>query len=157
MGAPKQRAVVDRFKWRKFSAGSTPYVLNSAELATLFHFPAADARTPVLTALGVRRSEAPTDLVYAPPEVEVLPNANRGNPEAVVPDLTTVEQKPLAVPAVTSPTGMGEDRAFDRAPQSQPTVPGMNVGMPAPLPPGVEDRAIPEEESIPGNLPIKPM
>lgn len=152
----KQRELVDRFKWRKFSGGSTPYIMNSAELATLFHFPAADARTPVLTALGARRSEAPTDLTYAQPNIEILPNANRGNTEVVTPDLASVEQKPLSVPSVTSPTGFGEDRAFDRAPQPQRS-PGMNVGVPAPLPPGVEDRAVPAEESIPGNLPIKPM
>jgi hypothetical protein len=153
----KQRELVDRFRHRKFSAGSTPYILNSAELATLYHFPAADARTPVLTALGARRSEAPTDLKYAAPDVNVLPNALRGvvseTDEAQAPTV----QQPLSVPRVASPTHLGEDRAFDANAQQAPQIPGMNIGVPAPMPPGVEQRPAPVEESIPGNLPIKPM
>ncbi len=153
----KQRELVDRFKYRKFSSGSTPYILNSAELATLFHFPAADARTPVLASLGARRSEAPTDLTYAAPHLNVLPNADRtmqGEADAAP---APAVQQPLAVPVVASPTHIGEDRAFDTRPQLASQISGMNVGVPAPMPPGVEERSVPVEESIPGNLPIKPM
>ncbi len=62
----KQGILAKRYKHRSFGAGSTPCILNAEELATLFHFPSADARTPVLTAMGARRSEAPNTLPSAP-------------------------------------------------------------------------------------------
>ncbi len=62
----KQSKLTKRYKNRSLGAGATLYILNSEELATLYHFPGADARTPVLTALGARRSEAPDYLPYAP-------------------------------------------------------------------------------------------
>lgn len=62
----KQSILAQRFAKRSFGAGATPCLLNAEELATLFHFPSADARTPVLTAMGARRSEAPNTLPSAP-------------------------------------------------------------------------------------------
>lgn len=62
----KQSILAKRFAARSFGAGATPCLLNAEELATLFHFPSADARTPVLTAMGARRSEAPSSLPSAP-------------------------------------------------------------------------------------------
>ncbi len=62
----KQGILAQRYAARSFSAGATPTILNAEELATLFHFPSADARTPVLTAMGARRSEAPNVLPAAP-------------------------------------------------------------------------------------------
>lgn len=64
--AKKQTELAKRYASRSLGAGATPSILNAEELATLFHFPSADARTPVLTAMGARRSEAPTVLPSAP-------------------------------------------------------------------------------------------
>lgn len=64
--AGKQSTLAQRFASRSLGAGATPCILNAEELATLFHFPSADARTPVLTAMGARRSEAPNSLPAAP-------------------------------------------------------------------------------------------
>lgn len=72
----KQKNIVKRYQGRKFE-GATPYILNVEELATIFHFPAADARTPVLTKLGARRAEAPDALTYAAEGEESLPNWKR--------------------------------------------------------------------------------
>jgi hypothetical protein len=62
----KQMRLAKRFKNRSFGAGATPFILNAEELASLWHFPAADARTPALAGLGARRSEAPAELPQAP-------------------------------------------------------------------------------------------
>ncbi len=62
----KQSILAQRYASRSLGAGATPCILNAEELATLFHFPSADARTPVLTAMGARRSEAPNTLPSAP-------------------------------------------------------------------------------------------
>ncbi len=62
----KQNILAQRYASRSLGAGATPCILNAEELATLFHFPSADARTPVLTAMGARRSEAPHVLPTAP-------------------------------------------------------------------------------------------
>jgi hypothetical protein len=58
----RQKRLITRFKERSLGAGATPTILNAEELATLWHFPAADARTPALQSLGARRSEAPAVL-----------------------------------------------------------------------------------------------
>lgn len=64
--AGKQSKLSKRYAKRALGAGATLYILNTEELATLWHFPAADARTPVLTSQGSRRSEAPSSLPMAP-------------------------------------------------------------------------------------------
>lgn len=61
----RQERLLVRFKGRDIWAGAVPTVLNAEELATMWHFPAADARTPVLAQMGARRAEAPTTLPYA--------------------------------------------------------------------------------------------
>jgi hypothetical protein len=62
MYAGKQKKLVTRYKERSLGAGATPTILGVEELATLWHFPAADARTPVLQSIGARRAEAPIAL-----------------------------------------------------------------------------------------------
>jgi hypothetical protein len=64
--AGKQSKLTKRYAKRAMGAGASLYIMNTEELATLFHFPAGDARTPVLTALGARRAEAPGGLPTAP-------------------------------------------------------------------------------------------
>ena len=64
--AGKQSKLTKRYAKRSFGAGASLFILNSEELATLWHFPAADARTPALTSLGSRRAEAPGGLPMAP-------------------------------------------------------------------------------------------
>lgn len=61
----RQKSLVTRFKKRSLGAGATPTIFGAEELATLWHFPAADARTPVLQSLGARRAEAPAVLPLA--------------------------------------------------------------------------------------------
>jgi hypothetical protein len=98
----KQRLVAARYKNRSFGSGTTPKIMNVEELATLWHFPAADARTPVLTAVGAKRSEAPVELNFAPPTAPILQNMDRSPEDGVGPGAATSlpEQKPLAVPDV---------------------------------------------------------
>jgi hypothetical protein len=104
----KKRSLVSRFKGRSFSGGSTPFILNTEELATLFHFPAADARTPALASLGARRSEPPADLRFAGAESPDLPNIDRTTADApsVQPvSIRSVAPQPLSTPSLSSPTG----------------------------------------------------
>lgn len=70
--AGKQTKLTRRYSKRALSAGASLYILNSEELATLYHYPGVDARTPVLTSLGARRSEAPNTLPYAPGDEEMM-------------------------------------------------------------------------------------
>lgn len=70
----KQMNLVSRYKRRSGGEGAPWQMLNTEELATLFHFPAADARTPVLTQAGARRAEAPDALQFAPSGASSLPN-----------------------------------------------------------------------------------
>lgn len=122
----KQTRLVKRFRNRSFSAGSTPYVLNAEELASLWHFPSADARTPVLTQLGSRRSEAPTSLPFAPGAG--VPSAvdwkaaymeSRGLNSAGG-ESTSNAAEPVSLPALTVPEPVMDATDHDSAPHNLP-------------------------------------
>lgn len=159
----RQRALISNYVNRGLTTGSTPGYLNSEELATIFHFPAADARTPVLTTMGARRAEAPVELEFAEIGAPDLPNLDRTQSdvdgESVAEDLSS----PLAVPKLTSPTGVPKtaDQAFDKKPDSnKETHEALKIGlpvagMPAPLPPGLDVADSPiKDDNLPNNLPL---
>jgi hypothetical protein len=147
----KQKRLLYRYKRRKMSAGSTPYILNSEELATLFHFPAAEARTPILTAPGAKRAEPPIDLQWTMEET-VLPNFDRSSTDVTV--AQPVKTEPLSVPRPSAPTSY-----LPAGRQASYVLPADNVprpGMPAPLPPGldsIETQYDPTPDA-PDNLPM---
>ncbi len=175
----KQKRIAGRYQSRSFSSGSTPFILNCEELATLFHFPPADARTPVLSQITSRLAEAPQELTFAGEDVPTLPNFD-APPGAEVEKAAVRQAKvgPLATPSPTAPTG--QPRGTDSAPlhptlgvvrdapplreaaqpssvQSPSVATGERmpqVGMPAPLPPGLDlaDEPI-ESANSPENLP----
>ncbi len=162
----RQRNLVNRFKARSFGTGASPYILNVEELATIFHFPAADARTPVLTSLGARRSEAPNELQFAGVDEPDLPNLNRTSPDVQggYGASSLPQAKPLVAPHPTAPTSTRTTQVQSRPVQVpapahvpeefiDPSMP--RPGMPAPLPPGLDlaDEPINNEE-IPRNLPL---
>jgi hypothetical protein len=161
----KKTILVNKYKNRSFGPGSTPYILNTEELATIFHFPAADARTPVLTSLGARRAEAPQELHFAAANEPDLPNLERVEPDVAgsMPTKgTPVERKPLAVPSLTSPTGLRKSKSsqypvssIQKKKQHSIDENMPKAGMPAPLPPGLDisDEPI-ESTQAPKNLPI---
>ncbi|PIQ67811.1 hypothetical protein COY25_03075 [Candidatus Uhrbacteria bacterium CG_4_10_14_0_2_um_filter_41_7] len=155
----KQRLIVSRYADRSLSTGSSPIHLNSEELATLFHFPAADARTPVLTTMGARRAEAPVELGLQGVGVPDMLNMERKS-HTVQPVVDTTPQ-PMSVPHLTSPTGAIDRAETILAPQTSPDEQVLldvhlpKVGMPAPLPPGLDisDTFINDTE-VPNNLPL---
>ena len=169
----KQRTLVAKYKGRSFSAGIVPYILSSAELATLFHFPPADARTPVLTTLGARMAEAPGELQYAGDDEEILPNFEPSRPQAstMASPLTSgtspsgkfQEPQPLVMPTPSAPTQASEPIATTAqplpstaSPVAEAPAPHMpQPGMPAPLPPGLDlsDEPI-DPQDAPSNIPL---
>ncbi|MDA0208373.1 MAG: hypothetical protein O3B64_03155 [bacterium] len=141
-----QRDLVTRYKNRSFSHAANPYILNTEELATLWHFPAADARTPVLRATGARQSEPPGELSFAGVDVPDLPNIDRSagtlHVRSPKDDGDFGPRRPLAVPSVSSPTGKTPDdyapvpaSIVEPAPADEAFMP--KPGAPAPLPPGL--------------------
>lgn len=154
----KQRRLMARYKERKFSAGCTPYILNSEELATLFHLPASGARTPVLTALGARRAEPPVelDVTNAAPE-SVLMNVDREAEDMAA--TVNVEEAQLSVPTPEAPTVMPKDETIWHNPPTndsqETTEPAPVAGKPAPLPPGLDISSEPvNTEGSPDDLPM---
>lgn len=164
----KQRKLIKMYKNRLFGAGSTPYILNCEELATLFHFPAADARTPILTSIGARRGEAPSELEFAASDAPTLTNLDRVSADvqaaAGVTILKTLpEPGPLTVPTPLAPSRTENISVPSEQAASQAIVPAQEylvnitshsvsqpvteisadefmprAGMPAPLPPGLD-------------------
>ena len=150
----KQRRLMKRFQSRAFGPGSTPYILNSEELATIFHFPTAEARTPVLTTLPTRLAEPPVELEFAREGEPELPNLERTQTDVVGVAAPVLPESPtrLVVPKPVAPT---EQAMME--PAAVPLEPGMpRPGMPAPLPPGLDLAEEPLEENpgSPRNLPL---
>ncbi|MBU4315273.1 hypothetical protein KJ673_02600 [Patescibacteria group bacterium] len=143
----KQKKLVERYKFRLFG-GTTPYILSATELATLWHFPGPDARTPVLTSLGARMGEAPQELLFAPNELSILPNFERSAPDVEGSDFsseTRIEKFVPESPTPLAPTKTAESEYYPvTSEQKQADVqevegmPNFQYGMPAPLPPGLD-------------------
>lgn len=53
---------VKAYKKRKLKMGGNPYILNTQELATLWHFPLPLVKTPLLQKTGGKRAEPPINL-----------------------------------------------------------------------------------------------
>ena len=162
----RQRTISKRYQSRSFSPGCTPYILTCEELATMFHFPAADARTPVLRVTGARRAEPPVDLDFAGEDVPTLPNVDAAPTDAPKQKQRRVRSGPLTVPTPSAPTGPSEQEevktediaeAQKKSPESRQDHVGMpKVGMPAPLPPGLDisDEPVDRDQATPTNLPM---
>ena len=57
-----KKAIFNRYKRREFSDDYSPFVLNTEELATIYHFPGGVAQTPTLSRLNAKKAEAPFNL-----------------------------------------------------------------------------------------------
>ncbi len=60
--ARKQTKLITYYKGRSNWSGAPRYILNSEELATLWHFPIIDVKSPAVTKAGARRSEPPGNI-----------------------------------------------------------------------------------------------
>ncbi len=140
----KQTRIAKRFAKRSFGPGANIYILNTEELATLWHFPAADARTPVLAAMGARRAEAPEGLYFADDlNGDGIPDWKQQHGQsALVDDLNASTPADMQLPTPAAPTGGVGDMPV--------------AGRPAPLPPGLDVRDEPLEKpgAAPDNLPV---
>ncbi|MDQ5952739.1 MAG: hypothetical protein QG626_868 [Patescibacteria group bacterium] len=140
--AAKQTTIVNRYAHRSMHAGATHFILNTEELATLWHFPAADARTPVLSALGARRAEAPAGLSFADDlDGDGIPDWKQQHGKSL-PGAAEDESEDVQLPSPASPTA---------TPGEAPV-----AGRPAPLPPGLDlhDEPADPHAAAPGNLPV---
>ncbi|OIO51558.1 hypothetical protein COY93_00620 [Candidatus Uhrbacteria bacterium CG_4_10_14_0_8_um_filter_58_22] len=58
----KKVKLLSRYRGRSMGAGAPPYVLNIEELATMYHFPMLDQKTPLLKKTAAKRAEPPSSL-----------------------------------------------------------------------------------------------
>ena len=100
----KQKDIVSRYQRRSGGEGANWIMLNVEELATLFHFPAADARTPVLSSTGARRAEAPGALPMAKAGEPDLPNWKQHAEEQHAEERAHVPETAFALPTPMSPS-----------------------------------------------------
>lgn len=89
----KQNKILKNYKYRDNIGGSSRFVLNTEELATLFHFPVSTVEAPMVKKTGSRRAEPPFDLPVV--EDEGLPISKKRPPavgeKAPPPELPTEE------------------------------------------------------------------
>jgi hypothetical protein len=72
----RKRLLMSAYKKRKMKVGANPFILNIEELATIWHFPLAITKTPLLQKTEGKRAEPPSGLpieeVLSPEEAEKL-------------------------------------------------------------------------------------
>jgi len=82
------------YKKRKVKIGKSPYILNTEELATLWHFPMPFVKTPLVQKTQAKKGEAPSDL---PTEISDNPLKIKNQPitkESPPDNLPDVEELP---------------------------------------------------------------
>lgn len=165
--------LVRRYKMRLLSAGAPPFVLNSEEMATLFHFPASDARTPILANTGARRAEAPNMLPFAPEDAPDMMTVHEEGAHGTRHDEDThaADAAALSVPTPHMETAKGaphhahpeDGHTHELVPKPQPPKSEVRSseflpqpGRAAPLPPGMDltPQPISDDDDAPPNLPV---
>ena len=58
----KKKRFLKGFAKRSMWIGAKPYVLNTEELATLFHFPLSTTKAPPVESIDVRKGQPPANL-----------------------------------------------------------------------------------------------
>lgn len=58
----RKRLLIQAYKKRKMNVGANPFILNIEELATVWHFPMSDVKTPLLQKASLKTAEPPTGL-----------------------------------------------------------------------------------------------
>lgn len=121
----RRSKLVRAYKNRSNDSGTTHYILTVEELASMWHFPMKDIRTPLLSKTEVKKGEPPSDLPV---------------------DLAMTLESPF-VPA-TSPQGRGAERAAAAALAARK--PQTPIGLPVPEGAAAEG----EDIGPPDNLPV---
>lgn len=70
--ASDQNSIMEGYVNRSTEIGATPFVLNTEELATLWHFPTMYSKVPLIKKTVAKRGEAPTDTPFASEAEEML-------------------------------------------------------------------------------------
>lgn len=83
-----QNKLIKGFVERSVEIGATPFVLNTEELATLWHFPTVNVKVPLIKKTLAKRSEPPTEIPFA-----------------------TEAEELLTAPSMVRPPGEGEEEA----------------------------------------------
>lgn len=101
----KQTRLMKAFQDRSFGVGATPMILNSEELATLWHFPAISIKAPLIRKSEARRGEPPVGLPTSL-EADFFPSGPPKPPVAKAP-------APAHVPHGGDEGGHGDDHGGD--------------------------------------------
>ncbi len=86
--AGRQQRIMSAYKKRSNLTGAKPYILNIEELASLFHFPVSEVRTPLLKKTEAKRGRAPISL------------PTQGNPAGLIEESSKIGEAPANLPIV---------------------------------------------------------
>lgn len=88
----RKNQIIRAYKRRDTKVGPAPFVLNSEELATIFHFPVITVKAPLLKKTEAKKSEPPTRL----PIIEESPNEEVAESEVVLPPTREQQEEAAA-------------------------------------------------------------
>lgn len=101
----KQTNLVNAYKGRSFGVGADPKILNTEELATLWHFPQVGVKAPLIEKAFARRAEPPTGLPFGADSEADLPTG----PHSPVPEPGEQETIPTeSLPAPEELPGLAD-------------------------------------------------
>lgn len=175
----RQRNLLKSYSKRSKYSGALPngFVLSTEELATIYHFPLATVKAPLVKRTGARKSEPPPSLPVEDLETTAVKIANKSEPPAVseppADTLAETKAEPPAMEKVAVGAGttidVPEEKLPSLADKAAETVEDLDSGVtfidipeepPATQsdePPAAEKEAV-ENESAgapPANLPIE--
>lgn len=115
----RQNNLIQSYKARHWIRGASPSILNTEELATLWHFPSREIKAPMLQKTVSRRAEPPSQLEFATDEeeFELTPKTEESVDLSAEPEgegLIPSSPEELISPQITgieSPTQPGMPRA----------------------------------------------
>ncbi len=130
---PRVQKLVHAYKNRSFGEGATPMILNTEELATLWHFPAIGIKAPLIKKSEAKRAEPPVGLPSTFLE-NTLPGFVPPGAESVFESMPSIDA----------------DDSSSSVPDFMPDI----EDLPRPMPPTRSDNTQSEPEDVPSNLPF---
>ena len=67
---PRQNKLIKAYKKRSYAIGAAPSILNTEELATIYHFPTIEFKVPLIKKTVSKRGEPPSALTFATEDEE---------------------------------------------------------------------------------------
>jgi hypothetical protein len=125
----RQGRLVRAYQGRSWGIGADPWILNTEELASLWHFPAIEVKAPLVKKAEAKRAEPPVGLPIGGEEEELRAPSRMPIVEPTLPAVAELEHEvAMAEPEIRLP---GMDVAAEPTGESEAGLDATDMGPPA--------------------------